>query len=653
MRIVMPRRWAALSLALAAALAAQAGFAQPPSAQKPAAQSAPAQSAAPQGAADESADEQPARLDRLHYTYTVQPDGTYTEQRESALKVLREEAVEQAKYASIGYSASLQTLDVAEAYTLKPDGRRIAVPKSNYQVQTNQGRGNGGPAFSDIATTRLVFPDLAVGDTVVLNYRLVGKQPMFEGQFSDTSSFSDYAYMGDLKLKYDLPASMKIRKEAYGGLKTVRDEVVGDRRIVEWSFSNRQPRKAELRTTPPFDLTRSNGASVSTFASYGDIARVYGERALPKAVPTERVRKLADEIAAGKTAPREVAQALYEWVSLNINYAGNCIGLGAVVPRDQDFVLDNRIGDCKDHATLLQALLAAKGIEATQALINSGTSYTLAPVPVASAVNHVLNYLPGLDLYLDATAKGIAFGELPWSVAGKPVLRVDRPDLQARTPAPARLANRQSMKTQLTVSEDGSIKGSMTVELAGQPAMEFRAGLRDLSDKDAGELVKKVYENGGIQAIGSFRQDDPKPLRSRHNFQVDIEAKQAVPMPGAFALGAFFTTPLPVAALVGSGAASQIKDEGEGLCIGGRSEETYRIEFPKTVKVLAKPQDLKLESNGSRYEASYRLEGNVLHAHRVIEDVSVGPVCSGEYNRGYSEFASKVLPNLKAQVIYQ
>lgn len=660
MRIAISRRSAALCLALAAAVAAANGAVaqDKPASGAPARESAAAAGPARKPDARQDAQqagkaEGAARLERLHYTYTVQPNGAYVEQRESALKILREDAVEGAKYDSIDYSASLQTLEVLEAYTLKPDGRRIAVPKSNYQVQTNDGRGDGGPAFSDIATTQLVFPDVAVGDSVVLNYRLVGKQPMFEGQFSDTGSFSDYAYIGDLRLKYDLPASMKVRAEAYGKLKTVRDEVVGDRRIVEWSFSNLQPKDAKLRTTPPFDLTRTNGASVSTFASYGDIARVYGERALPKAVPTARVRKLADEIAAGKTGQREIAQALYEWVSLNINYAGNCIGLGAVVPRDQDFVLDNRIGDCKDHATLLQALLAAKGIEATQALINSGTTYTLAPVPVASAVNHVLNYLPGLDLYLDATAKGIAFGELPWAVAGKPVLRVDRPDLAARTPAPARLGNRQRMDTQLTIAEDGSMKGTMKVELDGRPAMEFRAGLRELTEKDAAELVKNVFARGGVQASGSFRQDDPKPLRSRHSYQVEIDAKQALQMPGAFALGPVFMTPQPVAALVGSGGAPEIEDEGEGMCVGGRSEETYRIEFPKTVKVLAKPQDLKLESNGSRYEATYRLEGNVLHAHRVIEDATTGPVCSGEYNRAYSQFAKKVLPNLKAQVVYQ
>lgn len=651
MRIAISRRSAALCLALGAAIAANAAVAQDKTASGAPAQK-PAQDAAPAAAAKKPG-EDAARMERLHYTYTVQPNGAYVEQRESAVKILREDAVERAKYDSIDYSASLQTLEVVEAYTLKPDGRRIAVPKSNYQVQTNDGRGDGGPAFSDVATTQLVFPDVAVGDSVVLNYRLIGKQPMFEGQFSDTGSFSDYAYMGDLRLKYDLPASMKIRKEAYGGLKAVRDEVVGDRRIVEWSYRNLQPKDAEWRTTPPFDLTRTNGASVSTFASYGDIARVYGERALPKAVPTARVRKLADEIAAGKTDQRQIAQALYEWVSLNINYAGNCIGLGAVVPRDQDFVLDNRIGDCKDHATLLQALLAAKGIEATQALINSGRTYTLAPVPVASAVNHVLNYLPGLDLYLDATAKGIAFGELPHAVAGKPVLRVDRPDLEARTPAPGKLANRQRMETQLVIAEDGSVKGTMKVELNGVPAMEFRAGSRDLTEKDAGELVKAVFQRGGVQAAGTFRQDDPKPLRAQHAYQVEFDAKQVLQMPGAIPLGPFFLNPQPVAALVGSGTAPEIKDEGEGLCIGGRSEEIYRIEFPKTVKVLAKPQDLKLESNGSRYEASYRLEGNVLHARRVIEDATTGPVCSGEYNRGYAEFARKVVPNLKAQVVYQ
>lgn len=647
-----PRQSTPLCVALATAIATTAVFAQDKPSQDNATRTPPAAAAASANAEGE----QSARNERLHWIYTVEPNGAYVEQRESALKILREDAVERAKYESISYSASLQTLDVVEAYTLKPDGRRIAVPKSNYQVETNNGRGDGGPAFSDLATTQLVFADVAVGDTVVLNYRLVGKQPMFDGQFSDIGAFDDDDYVGDVRVVFDVPASMWTQKQAYGGLKMVRDEVVGDRRIVEWRYSNLNPVERKRTFYAPFELERRNGYAFSTFRSYADIARAYGERALPKAVPTARVRKLADEIAAGKTGQREIAQALYEWVSLNINYAGNCIGLGAVVPRDQAFVLDNRIGDCKDHATLLQALLAAKDIEATQALINASAMYKLPQVPVAASVNHVLNYLPGLDLYLDATAKGIPFGELPGAVAGKPVLRVDQPELAARTPGPAKLANRQRLDTQVVVLEDGSLKGSMKVELSGQPAIQFRAGTRELTEKDAGELVKNVFQRGGIQASGSFRQDDPKPLRSQHAYQVEFEARQALPVPGAFALAPMFINPLPVTSLVGSGGvdiADVDKDEGDGMCTGGRSEEIYRIEFPKAMKVLAVPQDFRLESNGSRYEATYRLEGNVLHARRLVEDVTEGPVCSGDYNRAYAEFARKVLPNLKAQVVYQ
>ena len=37
------------------------------------------------------------------------------------------------------------------------------------------------------------------------------------------------------------------------------------------------------------------------------------------------------------------------------------MGIGAVVPRDMDVVLDAKMGDCKDHATVMQALLASHG----------------------------------------------------------------------------------------------------------------------------------------------------------------------------------------------------------------------------------------------------------------------------------------------------
>jgi transglutaminase-like putative cysteine protease len=43
-------------------------------------------------------------------------------------------------------------------------------------------------------------------------------------------------------------------------------------------------------------------------------------------------------------------------------------------------ILDKRYGDCKDHATLMEALLQTAGIASTPVLINAGNSYKLSPV---------------------------------------------------------------------------------------------------------------------------------------------------------------------------------------------------------------------------------------------------------------------------------
>ncbi|KQZ65512.1 hypothetical protein ASD53_17905 [Lysobacter sp. Root559] len=640
MRIATLRLCAAIGLALAAATA---------TAQNAAPAAAPAGAKAP---AAPAAAEEPLRSERAYLSYVVQADGSYVEQRETEVKVIEERAVEYAKRESISYSASIQQLDVIEAYTRKADGRRIDVPKSNYQVETNDGRNGGGPAFSDIATTSLVFPDVAAGDTLVLAYRLVGKQPMFESQFSELGSYGGNQYQGDVRIKIDAPAAMWAQQRAWGTMKQVRDETVGGRRIVEWSYSNRSPVKSKRRNYSVYQVEQFPGFAYSTFRSYGDIARAYAARALPKAAPTPRVRTLADEIAAGKTDQREVARALYEWVSTNIHYGGNCIGLGAVVPRDLDFVLDNRIGDCKDHATLLQALMAAKGIEATQALVNAGNVYRLPDIPVASSVNHVLNYLPGLNLYVDATAKGIPFGDLPVTLLGKPVLRIDQPELKAQTPAYASERNRQRMDTRLTVQEDGSVKGRVEVEVSGHPAIALRSGLRDLTQEQAKDVVKNFFQASGLVATGSFRQDDPKALIDRHKYDAEFEVQQMLPVPGAFPLQSIFFNAMPVASFVAD-ANEDRSEEGETACTGGRSEENYRIEFPAGMKVIAVPPNLAIESGGLSYHASYTLKGNVLEAKRVFVDGTPGPLCTPEYGREFQVFAKKVLPNLKAQVVYQ
>jgi hypothetical protein len=147
------------------------------------------------------------RIKRYEVTYTIQPDGAYAEDREWALVILKDRAVANAKQASISYSTSIQKAEIEAAYTLKPDGRRIDAPKTNFQVETNTGHERNAPVFSDRTTTTVVFPEVAAGDTVVLAYRLTASEPMFPKQFSTSETFWRSQAYDSEDVKIDAPES--------------------------------------------------------------------------------------------------------------------------------------------------------------------------------------------------------------------------------------------------------------------------------------------------------------------------------------------------------------------------------------------------------------------------------------------------------------
>lgn len=593
------------------------------------------------------------RFNRYTVEYRINGDGSFVENREWAKTILKEKAVAGNKQASINYSTSIQQADVVAAYTLKAGGRRVDAPKSNFQVETNSGKGKDAPIFSDWTALTVVFPEVEVGDTVVFAYRLTAKEPIYPGQFSVQEYFPRERAFDDVSIRIDAPAALWLQVAARQ-LTEVRKVEQDGRRIVEWSYQNRNPLKSKRRDFSAYDAEKEPGFAVSTFRDYAAVAEAYGVRARPKAVPNERVRQLADEVAKGRVAPRDVARTLYDWVAVNISYAGHCIGLGAVVPHDTDFILDNRMGDCKDHATLLQALLAAKGIASAQALVNAGSSYRLPKVPVVSTVNHVINYIPALDLYLDPTSNSTPFGMLPMSDADKPVLLVDGYRDGARTPAAAPGSNRQVMKTRIEVQPDGSVRGDVQVSYQGRFAADARYRMRNLDKSQEDELVRNVFKNMGYVGAGTFDKDDPKGLLDTYRYGAKFEVKNLLQYPGAgaFPIAPVFFSEAPINGYV-FGALQGDEEADEFACSNGTAVEEYTYVFPKGMKILSIPDDARLANELLSYHASYKLKGNTLTVKRSYDDRTKGNLCGVEIANLYRDFARKVLPNIKAQVLYK
>ena len=593
------------------------------------------------------------RYPNYRIEYVIDADGRFVEQRSWSQTVLKEQALTWTKRHSITYSTSIQHAEVLEAYTLKATGGRVDAPKSNFQVQENRGNNKGAPVFSDQTTLTVVFPDVAVGDTVVFSYRLVATEPMFPGHFSTAEEFSEYSAFDDVRVRFDYPAALWVQYDARR-MTEVENSQKGGRKVVEWSYRNPQPVRDKRTDYSVYDPEKNPGVAFSTFKGYGDIAAAYGVRARPKAAVTERIQKLADEVSKDKATPRDTARSLYNWVATNITYAGNCIGLGAVVPHDIDFILDNRMGDCKDHATLLEAMLAAKGISSTQVLVNAGSTYKLPKVPVVSMVNHVLNYIPDLDLYVDSTSNSTPFGMLPFSDQGKPVLWVNNYREGTRAPSTPPGTNQQYMKTVISIRPDGSATGSVDVQLKGAFAVNSRARFRGFSKDYEADVMKNVFQSLGVIGNGEFTKDDPTDLLDTYRYGATFEAKDlvVVPGPGAFSIQPLLFSEAPVSEFIGT-AVRDFEGTDEMVCSGGYSTEEYVYEFPKGMKLLAAPDDFKLEKGDLSYTATYSLKGNVLAVKRTFDDRTRGSVCSIQEVTAFKSFAQQAKPNFRAQVVYK
>lgn len=600
----------------------------------------------------EKTTDSPFRYDDYRVRYDVNADGTY-EQTVSYTKTVQQElAIKALKEDSFSYSASIAQGEMVEAWTQKAAGQRIPVPRDNFQSHTAGGHRDGGPFFSDQSSVSVVFPDVAIGDQVHLTWRLKVKEAIFPGQFTLREEFSPFVPYTQAEVIITVPASLKVRHQAWN-LQRQGAVTENDRRIYRWTYRHPLADKWKQGYEGIERLEEEPVLLFSTLRDYRDITEAYGQRARPKAAVTPRIRTLAESITSRDAAPADRARALYEWIQKNITYGGNCIGIGAVVPRDLDVVLDNRIGDCKDRATLLQALLAAVEVPSTQALVNASDLYELPDVPVVANINHAINYLPTLDLFLDSTSPDTPFGRLPFGSADKPALLMDgyRPGL--RTPPELGAADHHEVRTHLKVNADGSANGTVEVVARGLPAVAMRTGFRKMSAERRTEGLRHWLKSAGYDGEGELQLDEAAADAGEFRYRATVKLKDYLQHleAGAFALRPLFGGPAAFRGVANT--AVQEAPTRPRPCTGSSAREDYVIELPAGMKVLYLPQGRALEKGGLRYATTYGREGNAVTLTRTLTHRVARNVCAPALLVERQDVAREVGRDLRAQVLYQ
>jgi tetratricopeptide (TPR) repeat protein/transglutaminase-like putative cysteine protease len=664
------------SLALSSLLLVSTVAAQTPATQSVTSQQ---QSASAPDTARSSHDfsHEPIIYEFVHVKMRYEKDGTGVRDTTARIRVKTAAGLPRVGQLVLDYNAANEKMEIRSFKVIKPDGSTITAGPDAVQdlsaPVTQQ-----APMYTDAQQKHVTVPGLAVGDAIEYNV-VTTSSPIIAGQFWYTRAFVAGAVSLDEQVELNVPRDRALKIKSPPGVEPiVRDD--RDRRIYHWSTSTLEYSNApnflskrkfdvkamlgDLHLAPPRQIL------FSTFQSWEEVGRWYALLENDRRTATPEIRAKAEEIVQDRTDAREKAEVLYNWVSRNIRYVSLSFGVGRFQPHAAAEVLQNRYGDCKDKATLLEALFDAEGLHAQPVLINSRMDVDPA-VPSPLQFDHAITFLvlDGHDTWLDSTMQVAPFGYLLPQLRGKEALVVTTDVPPGLKRSPDALANSTLYKVAVNgeVRDDRKLDAKFALDTRSDLEVLLRMLATLLSPSQMTAMMEQAATQTRDSAGDDFNLSDLKtsdPTDTSKPFHVEVHFHGQLP---ESALKSDAASPEEIAWAIASGVAGSDallsilpsaeakpiaagKPERLAVTLGGPKE--YLLQFSLTLPPSKELGDRKpitrvhVTNEFAEYKSIIGWQNQTLLGSWSL-DLRV-PQLSAYQAGPYADFRQKVLESLHA-----
>ncbi len=394
----------------------------------------------------------------------VRRSGPYTETVERTVRIDSAAGIAAHAESWLGFSEDRSKLEVIEAWVETPSGERRAVPSS--RILLREGAQDG----------------VEVGSRLHLRWR-AEHAPVFPGHFvwQRHAAATGVPVQWVVRLSHEPGLPLRVHRPGLAG-----GELAADAR----GWRRHEYRLAGAEPAPVLAL--------STFTSWAELAHRYRDFVAPMATVTPAIRAQAQELTRGARNTAERVRRLHDWVQHHIRYVALTSERGGWSPFPADQVLHNRDGDCQDQSVLLQALLAAVGIDAETVLID-GERLDLPPLPNHFVFSHAMVCVPAIGQYLDP-ANREPMGVLVRDYVNKPALHTSSGRI-GRTPASSPKRDGSLANIKMAMRPDGSVHGSSFSRVSGHERWNLRHDLADHAE--SGGFVGRVLATHGEWGSGT------------------------------------------------------------------------------------------------------------------------------------------------------
>ena len=632
----MIRRYCALYILLLVALLALRGHAH-------AAESARVLGAAPS-----------VVVERHVRHYLVAADGTYRLTVDDTRTLAGPSGARDGRVV-IRYRAALDEVVAVQAYTYKPDGRRIPVPPDGIRDQPD--RVSAAARMPDARTRLVEFPDAAAGDRLVTHYVVRRHTPALPGQFDDLAIMPPYVHRNALVV-YDMPATLPLHADAVG-FEPVADANSGaasapGRRRYAWRHVDGPVDPVEADAVASADHGRR--LAVSTLPDYPALAAAARAAVAAREPPVSAVAPLALRLTAGLADPRARALALADWVRLGGAVPAAAAANAAGTHADGCHDCGGGSGS-GDRAALLQALLAAAGIASTPALVNGANAYRLPDAPTLGVLDHTIVYMPSLDLFVDPSAAFVKAGYLPPALLGKPALLLATGSF-AMTPVTQPQQVRSTVAVDLDHDGRGRFAGVRTVSGAlAEPLRTMAATLAAAARVPGGSrnaaLLREVGGRGGTPATSA-------PSGTTGGTAADGTGDDyRMPLSGSsggfgdLARGGPVATTYPAWSAVDAALAGLLRERArrqEFVCPALDVADEIRLRLPAGLRFATLPAPASVISGGIFYQAAYVRDGAAALVTRRLTFRHGRATCTPDDARAMQPALERIRQDLRSRL---
>lgn len=444
-------------------------------------------------------------------------------------KVLTQAGVENWNSVQQRFSPWHQKEPRIRARVINPQGQMFELDPKTFERKG--GAGSDDDVYTDDVIVRAPLPGLVVGAVVEQLVEAEETAPLFGAGTVSLFFFASEVPEWRARLIVEAPTSLPLRFTAKGP-DTPTDQQSSHNGLVRHVFTGGPLMPLEEQPPAvPYDHVFASHVGFSTGRSWAEVADAY-DRVLASRMQGGGLLKHPKVVASLSTAKGPLAKikAVVESLHQQVRYTGIEFGEASIVPNTPAEVLKHGFGDCKDKSLLLVGALRELGIDAHLALLKAGYGMDVdTALPGLGRFNHAIVFVPATDslkepLWIDATARYVAVGDIPRSVQGRSALVIQAGIQELRTiPLLPDHANTYAEKRTIWLSEDAPNRVEERLFIQGAGAASFRSDHDGADPKKFREHMEK-YTKSHYKSEKLVSASTSDPLAIDVPFEMKVEA---------------------------------------------------------------------------------------------------------------------------------